>query len=167
MAHLDDVTVICGPERVRTTFTIIDEELARHAHVNIHYGKTQVWNRGGVAPEGIDELTSMARLVKPAGVVWGGDTQLPFELQGVRRLGVPIGSPDFVRQQLGDKSAGARSFVPSHSPDGGYPSMLGFVAHVCCNQGELLIAPQCTLISPSCSRSVMTPTCGRCMRAVL
>ena len=69
LAYLDDVTVICRPERVRTVITIIDEELARHAHVNIHYGKTQVWNRGGVAPEGIDELTRLARLVKPEAVV--------------------------------------------------------------------------------------------------
>ena len=46
----DDVTVICRFERVRTVI-IIDEEFARHAHVNIHHGKTQVWNRGGVAPE--------------------------------------------------------------------------------------------------------------------
>ena len=93
LAYLDDVTVICRPERVRTVTTTIDEKLARHAHVNIHYGKTQVWNRGGVAPEGIDELTRLARLVKPEAVVWRGDTQLPVERQGVRLLGVPIGSP--------------------------------------------------------------------------
>ena len=124
---------------MRTVITIIDEELARHAHVNIHYGKTQVWNRGGVAPEGIDELTRLARLVKPAAVVWRGDTQLPVELQGVRLLGVPIGSPDFV-PTVGGQVSGARSSVSSHSPDGGYPSMLAFVAHVRCNQGELLVA---------------------------
>ena len=100
MAYFDDVTVICRFERVRTVITIIDGELA----VNIHYGKTQVWNRGGVAPEVIDEFTRLARLVKPEAVVWRGDTQLPVEGQGVRLLGVPIGSP-CVRQQLEDKSA--------------------------------------------------------------
>ena len=100
LAYLDDVMVISRPERVRTVITIIDEELARHAHLNIHYGKTHVWNRGGVAPQGIDELARLARLVTPDAVVWRGDTQLP-----VRLLGVPIGSPDFVRQQLEDKSA--------------------------------------------------------------
>ena len=32
------------------------EELKRHAHIDVHQGKTQVWNRGGVAPRGIEEL---------------------------------------------------------------------------------------------------------------
>ena len=104
LAYLDDVTVICRPERVRIVVTIIDEEVARHAHV-IYHGKTQVWNRGGDAPEGIDELARLARLVKPEAVVWRCDIQLPVERQGVRLLGVPIGSSDFVRQQLEDKSA--------------------------------------------------------------
>ena len=52
-----------------------------------------------------DELTRLARLVKPTAVVWRSDTELPVELQGVRLFGVPIGSPYFVRQQLEDKSA--------------------------------------------------------------
>ena len=49
--------VICRPERVRSVVTIIDEEHAFHAHVNIHHGKTQVWNRGGVAPGGMRPQT--------------------------------------------------------------------------------------------------------------
>ena len=105
LAYLDDVTVICSPERVRAVVTIIGEELARHAQVSIHHGKTQVWNRGGATPPGVEELTRLARLVKPEAVVWRGDTQLPAAQQGVVILGVPIGSPEFVRQQLEDKSA--------------------------------------------------------------
>ena len=104
LAYLDDITVICSPERVRALLTIIGEELARHAQVSIHHGKT-VWNRGGVTPPGVEELTRLARLVKPEAVVWSCDTQLPATQQGVVILGVPIGSPDFVRQQLVDKSA--------------------------------------------------------------
>ena len=34
------------------------------AHIQVHYGKTQVWNRGGVVPDGIDEFADAARLVK-------------------------------------------------------------------------------------------------------
>ena len=37
--------------------------------------KTQVWNRGGVVPSGIEELTRMARRVKPEAVVWRGDPE--------------------------------------------------------------------------------------------
>ena len=56
-----------------------------------------MWNRGGVAPEGIDELTRLARLVKPEAVVWRR-RQLDDQ-QSVRIRGVPIGSAAF------DKSA--------------------------------------------------------------
>ena len=41
-------------------------------HIRMHHGKTQVWNRGGVVPDGIEELTAAARLVKPEAVVWRG-----------------------------------------------------------------------------------------------
>ena len=63
------------------------------------------WNRGGATPPGVEEFGRLAKLVKPEAVVWRGDTQLPAAQQGVVILGVPIGSPDFVRQQLEDKSA--------------------------------------------------------------
>ena len=76
LAHLNDITVICSPEGVRAVVTIIDEELARHAQVSTHHKKTQVWNRGGVTPPGVEELTRLARVVKPEAVVWRGDTQL-------------------------------------------------------------------------------------------
>ena len=52
LAYLDDVTVMCQPDRVSAVIAIMAEELARHAHISIHHGKTQVWNRGGIAPEG-------------------------------------------------------------------------------------------------------------------
>ena len=64
-----------------------------------------MWNRGGATPPGVEELTRLARLVEPEAVVCRGDTQLLVAQQGVVILGVPIGSPDFVRQQLEDKSA--------------------------------------------------------------
>ena len=78
---------------------------SRHAHINIHHGKTQVWNRGGIAPEGIEELTRLAKLVKPEAVVWRGDANLSHNQHGVRILGVPICSAAFVRRQLEEKSA--------------------------------------------------------------
>ena len=115
LAYLDDVTVICSPERVRAVLTIIGEELARHAQVSIHHGKTQVWNRGGATPPAVAELTRLARLVKPEAVVWRGDTQLPAAQQGVVILGVPIGSPRFCASTVGGQVCRARSLVPTHS----------------------------------------------------
>ena len=44
---------------------VIREELRRHALVDVHQGMTQVWNRGGIAPDGIEELTRVAKLVIP------------------------------------------------------------------------------------------------------
>ena len=57
--------------------TIIGEKPTRHAQVSIHHGKTQVWNRGGAAPPGVEELT---RLVKPEATVWV--IQLPARQPG-------------------------------------------------------------------------------------
>ena len=56
-AYLDDVVFVCRPDRVAEVEAVIREELRRHAHVDVHQGKTQVWNRGGIAPDGIEELT--------------------------------------------------------------------------------------------------------------
>ena len=102
---LDDETVVCLPDRVCAVLAIMAEDLARHAHISIHHGKTQVWNRGGIAPEGIEELTRLARLVKPEAIVWRCDVNLSHDQQDVRILGVPIGSAAFVRRQLEEKSA--------------------------------------------------------------
>ena len=56
-AHLDDVVFVCKPDRVAEVEAVIRKELKRHAHVDVHQGKTQVWNRGGIAPDGIEEFT--------------------------------------------------------------------------------------------------------------
>ena len=49
LAYLDDVTVVCQPDRVSAVIAIMAEELARHAHISIHHGKTPSvepwWNR--------------------------------------------------------------------------------------------------------------------------
>ena len=58
---------MCRSDRVAEVEAVIREEVRRHAHVDVHQGKTQVWNRGGNAPDGI-ELTRVAKLVKPRGV---------------------------------------------------------------------------------------------------
>ena len=43
----DDVYVVCSPARVSEVHAILAQELERHAHIRLHLGKTQVWNRGG------------------------------------------------------------------------------------------------------------------------
>ena len=109
MAYLDDVYVVCAPHRVRAVTQIVEEELFRHAHISVHHGKTQVWNRGGVEPSGIVELTRAAQSVNPTAVVWKSFPRLPLNERGLRVLGCPIGSLEFVAARLNAKSEEQRS----------------------------------------------------------
>ena len=103
-AFLDDVYVICAPHRVLAVHRILEEELQNHAQISLHHGKTQVWNRAGVPPQGIDIFTRVARRVNPEAIVWRGDTALPRSQQGVKVLGVPVGQPEFVLNFLERKT---------------------------------------------------------------
>ena len=91
------------PNRVCAVIAIISE-LARHAHISIHLAKTQLWNRGGIAPEGIEELTRLARLVKPEAVVWRSDANL-HDQQGCAHSGSALGSAGSFRRQSEEKPA--------------------------------------------------------------
>ena len=64
-AFLDYVFLVCSPGRVADVLKIVEEELMAHANISLHLGKTQVWNRSGVVPAGIEEISKAARLVKP------------------------------------------------------------------------------------------------------
>ena len=77
LAFLDDIYITSMPDRVSEAHNIVEEELSTHAHIHLHHGQTKVWNRGGVKPEGVAELTRRARQVRPDAVVWKGDQQLP------------------------------------------------------------------------------------------
>ena len=99
-AFLDDIYITSLPGRATEAPTIVGEELWTDAGMHLHHGKTKVWNRGGVEPENIAQLTRMARLVRPDAVVWRGEPELPRNQQGLRVLGVPIGQPEFVRDFL-------------------------------------------------------------------
>ena len=90
-AFLHDLTVVCHPDKVRDVMNIISQELQAHAHISIHH-------------EGVEELTRRARLVKPDAVVWKGDHTLLRQQQGIRVLGAPLGSAEYVQSQLEQKS---------------------------------------------------------------
>ena len=46
-AFLDDTYFLCEPDRVRPLFDLLAEALMRHAGIQLHQGKTRVWNRSG------------------------------------------------------------------------------------------------------------------------
>ena len=90
--------------RVLEVHRILEEELWRHACIQVHHGKTQVWNRGGIRPESTEILTQVVRISDPDAVVWKRDAEIPDQERGVRVLGAPIGSSECVLAQLNAKS---------------------------------------------------------------
>ena len=60
-------------------------------------GKTQVWNRSGIRPEGCDALERIAQAANPRARVWrgSGETDLLPLQQGIVVLGTPLGDPRF------------------------------------------------------------------------
>ena len=100
-----DMYIICAPDRAGNAHKILQEELWRHAKIQVHHGKTKMWNRSGTTPTGVEELTASARVLDPDAVVWRGNQGLPTHAQGFKVLGVPIGHPDFVVDCLARKTS--------------------------------------------------------------
>ena len=74
-------------ERVVDVHGILTTELKGHAGIDIHIGKTKVWNSGGFRPVRVETLGEH---------VWRGDHDLPTKEQGIKILGCPIGHNDYV-----------------------------------------------------------------------
>ena len=99
-AFLDDLYILCDPGRVAEVHTILEEELWRHARIQIHQGKTKIWNKGGFVPAGWEDLEAGARMLDPNAIVWRGNADIPSAKEGLKILGCPVGHPDFVQDQL-------------------------------------------------------------------
>ena len=76
-AFLDDIYVVCSPDRVADVHASLQAELWRHARIQVHQGKTQLWYRDGVTPRGTEALTAAARIEDEDAIVWRGDPALP------------------------------------------------------------------------------------------
>ena len=82
------------------TSASLQQELWRHARIQVHDGKTQVWNSAGLRPVGCDTLDRVARATDPHfTTVWRG-SGLPLSEQGIRILGTPLGHEEYVRSHL-------------------------------------------------------------------
>ena len=86
-AFLDDVYVLCPPERVRTIYDALEAALA-DAGIELHSGKTRVWNKAGERPPGIADL---------------GGEEGAWSPEGVVLLGAPVGTPEFVRAHAAER----------------------------------------------------------------
>ena len=49
-AYLDDVYVLCQPERAREVFDILQKEMLEHTGIHLHLGKIKVYNKAGEEP---------------------------------------------------------------------------------------------------------------------
>ena len=98
-AFLDDVYVLCQPERAREVFDLLESKLLEHTGIHLHLGKTKVYNKAGVEPPRVRELQQ-----KPEEPVWVGDRSLSKDKQGLKVLGTPLGS------HFGSSYFGSRSY---------------------------------------------------------
>ena len=88
-AFLDDVYALCSPERVRPIYNLLAEAFRRHAGIELHAGKTKVWNKAGIEPPNIADL---GRQPGPRGA-----EQKAWSPEGIVILGAPIGSRAFIQ----------------------------------------------------------------------
>ena len=86
-AFLDDVYVLCAPERVRDIYDLLCRALG-DVGIALHSGKTRVWNKAGQRPPRIDDL---------------GGEKGAWSPEGVILLGVPVGTPEFVSQHAAER----------------------------------------------------------------
>ena len=99
-AYLDDMYVVCLPDRVGPIFKHLQEALEQYARIQVHLGKTQVWNRGGHVPPACAEMQAAADRADPQSQarIWRG-AGLPSQ-QGIRVLGIPIGHEEYLHAEL-------------------------------------------------------------------
>ena len=91
LAYLDDIYAVVAPDRVRTVYDVMANELRTHTRIQLNSGKTRVWNAAGATPPGLEALGPE---------VWVGNTTFPREQQGITILGAPLGTAEYVAQQL-------------------------------------------------------------------
>ena len=70
---------------MREVFDLLKEQLEHHTGVQLHLGKTKVWNKLGKEPGRVRELQT-----KPDQPVWVGDKALLLEQLGLKVLGAPL-----------------------------------------------------------------------------
>ena len=98
-AFLDDIYIVCKPDRVDDVHTLLESALWDHARIQVHVGKTKVY-RAGVRPEACDRLERRAPLATQEARVWRGGLDVNPEVRGIKVLGTPVGHPAYVTTQL-------------------------------------------------------------------
>ena len=90
-AYLVDVYVVSKPDCTRFLYDLLAKRLHALAGIEFHEGKTRVWNQAGECPFGMAAL--------------GDDVWSPH---GVKILGTPVGSNEFVEAKIEARFADER-----------------------------------------------------------
>jgi len=91
IAYLDDIYIICDPEDAEDCLRIAGECLRDICHIDINAGKLAAWSkRVAECPAGLEGNDANGE------PIWKGD--LSAERQGVKVLGAPVGSPEYVQR---------------------------------------------------------------------
>ena len=90
-AFLHDNYVVSAPERTRAMYDLLADKLFQSTGSRLHTGKTRTWNRGREVSQ---------RMVELGLEVWS--------LAGVKILGTPVGSEQFVERVSRERLAKER-----------------------------------------------------------
>ena len=85
-AYLDDLYLLCQPERITLLHKVLADSLLRNAGIRLLQGKTRTWNQAGVIPENVEAL--------------GPDVWQP---QGITVLRTPIGSKQYIFSKMAER----------------------------------------------------------------
>ena len=131
-AFLDDMHLVCRPNRVAVVYENVRQELQRHTNIDIHCGKTKIWNRSSEKPNGVDQLTVAARVQDPSDCGEGGPGDPSFRArhEGVERA---VGTGRLRSQVSGEKCG-----TPRHS--GSKDSLVPDVQPLRRHAGQLICA---------------------------
>ena len=100
IAYLDDLYIVTKPCRARAAYEIVTTAVQNHCGIQPNLGKTVCWNRAGIRPTNIDDLGEH---------VWRGEG--PADERGIKILGVPLGTNEFVEQFCRTRGIEERSFI--------------------------------------------------------
>jgi hypothetical protein len=101
-AYLDDIYVVCQPQRCRIVFDTLRHHLSEKAGIEINLGKCKVWNASGNEPPGIRQLGDD---------VWKGGVDTPIQMRGLMVLGSPLGSDEYVKEEGAKRNRKEREFL--------------------------------------------------------
>ena len=97
-AFLDDIYVVSHPDRTQPIFARLQTALQDLAGIQLHQGKTRIWNAAGEEPTNLAALQG----VDSPDPIWVGNWALPPATQGLTVLGAYIRHALHSKRQLHD-----------------------------------------------------------------